>query len=463
MTWRKRPNRPPRRAPRAWDGTAPNREGFKFAVPKEPRGSYTWDKLKASRWAPGWFPREIVYRGGLKVRALSRQPHILPDSLLSSRRWRRIPGFPQYDICLEEGWVQNKFFVRHLTTIYVIEATGERCVYLDQGGFKGHKLVRLADIHAHIKLGPCPPGHAVRFRDFNPENWKDINNLDYVPETENRGIIPKQLRKRYNTVLGRKDLMQLAVSHPEASKYYRQSALTPAQESDIKALYEAGLMTAEQASEAYRMSLAVINKLLDIEAEEKEPKPKRTGKKRSMTEANLWQLVKNSLNMVEWTRVESAVTTGIPDTFGAMPGGHTFWIELKLVDEKSNQVYIRPSQKSWFERHKQVQLMRFILVRRGNWLYLFHGDDIMWLDKYGINNTWTVWKGKKPWDWDWLLHHLMDEEEFRMWNNPEEMRHRKKAWKNDRLQGQLIAENKSKGLTKKDKNKWWEQGKRLEK
>jgi len=447
MTWRRKLNRDPRAVVPAWIGTEPNRVGGKFAVPKERSGNL-------------WQPRNLAvmirrptkYVGSVKCRPLPNWPHVLPDSELSSVKWHKIPGFETYDIALTKGWIQNHRYKIHLNPVYQIDATGERVTWLRDG--KGeYQVVRLADIHTAIKLGPRPSTHCVRFRDFNPENWQDIENLDYVLMGENQGIIPKQFRKKYKDILSRKDLMILAQTHPEAARFYRQSALSAAQESDIKSLVASNLMTPEQAGAAYKISLAVINKLLDIKAPVKVKKEKR-----KMTEARFWGAVKNALDMVEWTRIENTATSGVADVFGAIDS-HSFWIELKVTD--TNKVYVRPSQRAWFARYGSTKLCRFVLVRRDDWIYLFHAADVAWLCKYGINKTWCVWKSKRPYDWQWLLQCLMDQEAFIEWTDSANVIHRKKAWNDDKLVGQMTDQRISMARTIKPHNKWWEKGKKV--
>ena len=53
-------------------------------------------------------------------------------------------------------------------------------------------------------------------------------------------------------------------------------------------------------------------------------------------EKKFWQEIKNKTSNVNWTRIESWASPGVPDLFGVFKGlstkkGIQFWVELKIL------------------------------------------------------------------------------------------------------------------------------------
>tara|TARA_B100000902_G_scaffold384114_1_gene423860 strand:- start:187 stop:612 length:426 start_codon:yes stop_codon:yes gene_type:complete len=76
-------------------------------------------------------------------------------------------------------------------------------------------------------------------------------------------------------------------------------------------------------------------------------------------ESRLWQKVKEGLNQMFLTRIESSSINGIPDVHGVHKQG-VFWIELK--SDKSNYPKLNRWQIVWINRY----------VKAGGTVFLLH-------------------------------------------------------------------------------------------
>tara|TARA_R110000824_G_scaffold145063_1_gene313286 strand:- start:597 stop:1025 length:429 start_codon:yes stop_codon:yes gene_type:complete len=75
-------------------------------------------------------------------------------------------------------------------------------------------------------------------------------------------------------------------------------------------------------------------------------------------ESRLWQKVKEGLNQMFLTRIESSSINGIPDVHGVHKQG-VFWIELK--SDKSNYPKLNRWQIVWINRYIKAGGIVFIL------------------------------------------------------------------------------------------------------
>ena len=86
-------------------------------------------------------------------------------------------------------------------------------------------------------------------------------------------------------------------------------------------------------------------------------------------EKKFWQEIKNKTPNVNWTRIESWSSPGVPDLFGVFKDldtnkGIQFWIELKC--NKLQKVIISPKQIAWHYAHTKHGGVSFIFVKISN-------------------------------------------------------------------------------------------------
>ena len=86
-------------------------------------------------------------------------------------------------------------------------------------------------------------------------------------------------------------------------------------------------------------------------------------------EKKFWQEIKNKTPNVNWTRIESWASPGVPDLFGVFKDLNTnkgvqFWIELKC--NKLQKVIISPKQIAWHYAHTKHGGISFIFVKISN-------------------------------------------------------------------------------------------------
>ena len=79
----------------------------------------------------------------------------------------------------------------------------------------------------------------------------------------------------------------------------------------------------------------------------------------SSPEKNFYQQLKKNVNKIQWLRIESWATQGVPDLLGTTENGVLFTIELKVT--KSRRVKISPHQIAFHKTRKNAPC--FILVK----------------------------------------------------------------------------------------------------
>ena len=79
----------------------------------------------------------------------------------------------------------------------------------------------------------------------------------------------------------------------------------------------------------------------------------------STPEKNFYQQLKKNVNKIQWLRIESWATQGVPDLLGTTENGVLFTIELKVT--KSKQIKISPHQIAFHKTRKNAPC--FILVK----------------------------------------------------------------------------------------------------
>tara|TARA_A100000171_G_scaffold32996_1_gene31363 strand:- start:437 stop:877 length:441 start_codon:yes stop_codon:yes gene_type:complete len=83
-------------------------------------------------------------------------------------------------------------------------------------------------------------------------------------------------------------------------------------------------------------------------------------------EKKFWKEIKSKTSNVNWTRIESWASPGVPDLFGVFKKktsktGFQFWIELKC--NKLQKVIISPKQIAWHYAHTKHGGISFVLVK----------------------------------------------------------------------------------------------------
>lgn len=86
-------------------------------------------------------------------------------------------------------------------------------------------------------------------------------------------------------------------------------------------------------------------------------------------EKKFWKEIKNKTPNVNWTRIESWASPGVPDLFGVFKdlstkNGFQFWLELKC--NKLQKVIISPKQIAWHYAHTKHGGISFIFVKISN-------------------------------------------------------------------------------------------------
>ena len=86
-------------------------------------------------------------------------------------------------------------------------------------------------------------------------------------------------------------------------------------------------------------------------------------------EKKFWQEIKNKTSNVNWTRIESWASPGVPDLFGVFKDlttnkGVQFWIELKC--NKLQKVIISSKQIAWHYAHAKHGGVSFVFVKISN-------------------------------------------------------------------------------------------------
>ncbi len=86
-------------------------------------------------------------------------------------------------------------------------------------------------------------------------------------------------------------------------------------------------------------------------------------------EKKFWKEIKNKTSNVNWTRIESWASPGVPDLFGVFKDlttnkGVQFWIELKC--NKLQKVIISSKQIAWHYAHAKHGGVSFVFVKISN-------------------------------------------------------------------------------------------------
>ena len=76
-------------------------------------------------------------------------------------------------------------------------------------------------------------------------------------------------------------------------------------------------------------------------------------------ESKFWKLVKKNTPKIQWTRLESWASFGVPDLLGYHDTCGFFMVELKVI--KSNKIHFSPHQKLF---HLTRPKRNFILVQQ---------------------------------------------------------------------------------------------------
>ena len=86
-------------------------------------------------------------------------------------------------------------------------------------------------------------------------------------------------------------------------------------------------------------------------------------------EKKFWKEIKNKTPNVNWTRIESWSSPGVPDLFGVFKDlktnkGFQFWLELKC--NKLQKVIISSKQIAWHYAHAKHGGVSFVFVKISN-------------------------------------------------------------------------------------------------
>lgn len=120
-----------------------------------------------------------------------------------------------------------------------------------------------------------------------------------------------------------------------------------------------------------------------------------------MTEAkHVWEPLRNACPQVMWMRVENLVGTGMPDVNGLLNGVEA-WLELKHVSS-GFKIHFQPTQPAWIFKRSLFGGRVFILVRKKDTLYLYHGKQVRELVDQGLRVQ-PLLLLDKPFDWHLLL------------------------------------------------------------
>jgi Holliday junction resolvase len=113
----------------------------------------------------------------------------------------------------------------------------------------------------------------------------------------------------------------------------------------------------------------------------------------SSPEKNFYQQLKKNVNKIQWLRIESWATQGVPDLLGTTENGVLFTIELKVT--KSKQIKISPHQIAFHKTRKNSPC--FILVKslvqrpsKKSQLYLYPSFQLEQLLTKGLEPSFLV-------------------------------------------------------------------------
>jgi hypothetical protein len=120
-----------------------------------------------------------------------------------------------------------------------------------------------------------------------------------------------------------------------------------------------------------------------------------------MTEAkDVWPHLRDAAKgRVHWERIENLVGSGRPDVNGCH-GGVTVDIENKVYD--GNKLKFRISQPPWITKRCLAGGRVFVLARKKDTFYLYHGARVNELVAFGIK-TEPLLVMPMPWDWPKML------------------------------------------------------------
>ena len=100
-----------------------------------------------------------------------------------------------------------------------------------------------------------------------------------------------------------------------------------------------------------------------------------------------------------FTRLESAISLGVPDLLVADDHGKFGMVELKYTT--GNTVSLRPHQVSWLTKHSNTS--SWILVKQSkksvDTLFVFKASDALSLKTGGLKSVNPVYSCKSPFDW----------------------------------------------------------------
>ena len=120
-----------------------------------------------------------------------------------------------------------------------------------------------------------------------------------------------------------------------------------------------------------------------------------------MTEkSGVWEPLRDGTPQVMWMRLENLVGTGMPDVNGCLNGVEV-WLELKHV-ASGFKIKFQPTQPAWILKRTLYGGRVFVLVRKLDTLYLYHGSQVRELVDQGLRVQ-PVLRMAKPFDWDLLL------------------------------------------------------------
>jgi hypothetical protein len=113
----------------------------------------------------------------------------------------------------------------------------------------------------------------------------------------------------------------------------------------------------------------------------------------STPEKNFYQQLKKNVNKIQWLRIESWATQGVPDLLGTTENGVLFTIELKVT--KSKQIKISPHQIAFHKTRKNCPC--FILVKslvqvpsKKSQIYLYPSSQLEELLTKGLEPSFLV-------------------------------------------------------------------------
>jgi hypothetical protein len=120
-----------------------------------------------------------------------------------------------------------------------------------------------------------------------------------------------------------------------------------------------------------------------------------------MTEkSGVWDTLRKGCPQVQWMRLENLVGTGMPDVNGCLNGVEV-WLELKYV-ASGFKIHFQPTQPPWIFRRALSGGRVYVLARKEDVLYLYHGSQIRELVAQGLRLQ-PILRLEKPFDWYLLL------------------------------------------------------------